>query len=81
MSSIPPAAKDSDIYNNYYSRAHAESLDEQDSLKHLRQEFIIPTKNDLKSRTLAKSCEFHCQKKTVQPTRFILYIDLSSHPP
>lgn len=52
-------SNDSDLSQKYCSRAHAESLDEQDTLKHLRREFIIPTKNDLKSRTLAKSCKFH----------------------
>lgn len=61
MSTILPTAKDSDTNQKYYSRAHAESLDEQDSLKHLRREFIIPTKNDLKSRTLAKYGMFRCQ--------------------
>ncbi|KAL9100648.1 MAG: hypothetical protein Q9163_003996 [Psora crenata] len=31
---------------------HAQQLDEGDSLKHLRSEFILPTKEDLKARTL-----------------------------
>lgn len=54
MTTVQPTAKDSDIYKKYWSRAYAESLDEQDSLKHLRREFIIPSKSDLKSRTLVK---------------------------
>ena len=33
----------------------AEVLDERDPLKHLRKEFIIPTKADLKRKTLHKS--------------------------
>ena len=43
----------SDIEIN--SSEYAERLDEQDPLKHLRNEFIIPTKTDLKSKTLVKS--------------------------
>ena len=38
------------------SREHAETLDQNDSLKRFREEFIIPTKADLKRKTLAKSC-------------------------
>ena len=40
-------------------REYAESHDEKDSLRHLRAEFIIPTKGDLKSKTLSKS-SMHC---------------------
>ncbi|MCJ1463697.1 Kynureninase (L-kynurenine hydrolase) [Pseudocyphellaria aurata] len=58
----PLIANDSVHHGQDYSRAHAESLDEQDSLKHLRREFIIPTKQDLKSRTLAKSSSGSDQK-------------------
>lgn len=36
-----------------YSRGYATQLDGQDRLKHLRKEFIIPTKADLKSEKLA----------------------------
>ena len=42
-----------------YSRGYATQLDGQDRLKHLRKEFIIPTKADLKSKKLAipgKTC-------------------------
>ena len=38
-----------------YSRDHALRLDEQDPLKHLRKEFIIPSKDDLTSKTLFSS--------------------------
>lgn len=58
MSTLSPTAKGSDIHGECYSRTYAENLDEQDSLKHLRHEFIIPTKDDLKSRTLANSSKF-----------------------
>ena len=37
------------------TREYAEIQDEQDPLKHLRTEFILPTKADLKRKTLAKS--------------------------
>ena len=37
------------------TREYAEIQDEQDPLKHLRAEFILPTKADLKRKTLAKS--------------------------
>jgi len=37
------------------TREYALQQDEKDSLKHLRNEFIIPTKADLKRETLAKS--------------------------
>jgi kynureninase len=33
-------------------RAQAEVLDEEDSLRHLRDEFHIPTKADVKRKTL-----------------------------
>ena len=36
-------------------RQHALRLDAEDPLNHLRAEFIIPTRSDLKSRTLASS--------------------------
>ena len=42
-----------------YSREYATQLDDRDHLKHLRKEFIIPTKADLKSKTLTspgKTC-------------------------
>ena len=37
------------------TRKYAETLDANDPLKHLRKEFIVPTKANLKSKTLAKS--------------------------
>lgn len=38
----------------YFERLHANSLDDQDPLRELRKEFIIPSKDDLKRKTLAK---------------------------
>ncbi|KAI0016947.1 kynureninase [Xylariomycetidae sp. FL0641] len=35
-------------------RAQAEVLDREDGLRHLRDEFVIPTKDDIKSKTLAR---------------------------
>lgn len=37
------------------TRDHAERLDQQDTLTYLRDEFIIPTKADLKRKTLIRS--------------------------
>lgn len=36
------------------SREYAIRMDNSDELKHLRQQFIIPSKNDLKSKTLSQ---------------------------
>lgn len=36
-----------------FTREYAQSLDAQDPLRHFRQEFLIPSKNDLKKKTLA----------------------------
>lgn len=36
------------------TREYAEALDAQDPLRKFRDEFIIPSKKDLKSETLAK---------------------------
>ena len=44
---------------NDYSRGYATQLDDEDPLKQLRKEFIIPTKGDLKSKKLTspgKTC-------------------------
>lgn len=45
-----------------YTREYAVSLDSQDSLHHLRNEFLIPSKADLKSTSLVtqgQCCPFH----------------------
>ncbi|KAF1987262.1 kynureninase [Aulographum hederae CBS 113979] len=44
------ATNDSKIFNEQY----AISLDDQDPLRHLRNEFIIPSKDDLKRKRIAK---------------------------
>ncbi|PYI30163.1 kynureninase [Aspergillus indologenus CBS 114.80] len=36
-----------------FTREYAQSLDAQDPLRHFRQEFLIPSKSDLKRKTLA----------------------------
>lgn len=48
----PPKEKD-------YSREHAESLDRQNDFRNFRSQFVIPTKADLRRKTLAKPCMFH----------------------
>lgn len=40
------------------SREHATNLDEEDPLKKIRKEFLVPTKADLKRTTLAKSSRY-----------------------
>ena len=42
---------------NVFTKQHAESLDAQDPLHRLRKEFIIPTKADLKRKTLARPAQ------------------------
>ena len=37
-----------------FTRAFAEDLDQNDPLRHLRKEFVIPSKADLKRKTLSK---------------------------
>lgn len=38
-------------------RDNAIRLDSEDEIKRLRKEFLIPTKGDLRSKTLSPSCE------------------------
>ena len=38
-------------------REHASRLDSQDELQHLRAEFIIPSKKDIRSKTLSSACK------------------------
>lgn len=40
-----------------FTKRHAELLDDQDPLRRFRKEFIIPTKADLKRKTLAKPAQ------------------------
>jgi kynureninase len=49
----PPLPPDVDI--RAHSKEYAHMLDSQDPLKHLRNEFIIPSKADLKRLTLSSS--------------------------
>lgn len=48
-----------------YDRDHALTLDEHDPLKHLRKEFIIPSKDDLISKTIFSPCKIHFLINTV----------------
>lgn len=41
------------------SKEHAEELDKKDPLRHLRAEFIFPSKADLKSKTLNTACKYY----------------------
>ena len=43
------------MYIEDRSREYAEELDRKDPLRDFRNEFLIPTKADLKSKTLATS--------------------------
>jgi kynureninase len=49
-SPLPP-----DVDISAHSKEYAESLDSQDPLRHLRNEFIIPSEADLKRPTLASA--------------------------
>lgn len=52
IKSGPPLDYQDDI--RAYSREYAEALDAQDPLRQFRDEFIIPSKQDLKRKTLAE---------------------------
>lgn len=51
IKSGPPLHYADDI--RAYKKEYAEALDAQDPLRSFRDEFIIPSKNDLKRKTLA----------------------------
>ena len=42
-----------------FDRDYALKQDELDSLKHIRKEFIIPSKQDLTSKTLIDHCKIY----------------------
>lgn len=50
----------------YFSQQHALQLDAEDPLKHLRAEFIIPSRADLKRKTLIEPGKFS-HAKLVSP--------------
>lgn len=52
IKSGPPLHYQDDIRAN--TREYAEALDAQDPLRQFRDEFIIPSKQDLKRKTLAE---------------------------
>lgn len=51
IKSGPPLHYKDDV--RAYSKEYAQSLDKQDPLRDFRDEFIIPSKKDLKRKTLA----------------------------
>ncbi|KAJ5081736.1 Kynureninase [Penicillium alfredii] len=51
IKSGPPLPYTDDV--RAYTREYAEALDAQDPLRHFREEFIIPSKKDLKRKSLA----------------------------
>ncbi|KAL8790798.1 MAG: hypothetical protein Q9213_000422 [Squamulea squamosa] len=69
-----------------YTREEALELDASDSLRHLRSHFIIPTKNDLRRRTLSpQSTTTECQEELccylcgnslgLQPRQTVYYVN------
>lgn len=65
LSQSPPLSFKDDI--RAYRKDYAQALDAQHPLRHLRDEFIIPSKKDLKRKTLAipdecRSNEFHLNR-------------------
>ncbi|KAH8691197.1 kynureninase [Talaromyces proteolyticus] len=78
---IPGRAPDA---SNAHTRGHATVLDEKDSLKNFRDEFIIPSKKDLSRKTLANTeddqsdprCIYLCGNSLgLQPRNIRRYID------
>jgi hypothetical protein len=55
--------------SSHLTRKNAEEFDANDPLAHLRKDFIIPSKADLKSKTLSKSCEQHRTRKNLEFSR------------
>jgi hypothetical protein len=59
MAQLPLKAKD--IASEPISTSdYASKCDDEDPIGHLRAEFLIPTKADLKSKTLVNSCRQIC---------------------
>jgi len=48
-----------EVGQNVHSREYAVSLDAQDSLRHLRNEFLIPTKAQLEAKSLPEAGKLH----------------------
>lgn len=59
LSHSPPLPYQDDI--RAYKKEYAQALDAQDPLRHFRDQFIIPSKKDLKRKTLEVSDE--CMSK------------------
>lgn len=68
----PPLPYKDDI--RAYSKEYAESLDARDPLRHFRDEFIIPSKADLKIKTLAVD-----ESAFIFPPAIILSANLCPH--
>ncbi|KAK2765171.1 Kynureninase (L-kynurenine hydrolase) [Arachnomyces sp. PD_36] len=81
----PPLPYGDDI--RAYKKEYAQALDARDPLRHLRDEFIIPSKKDLKRKTLAvtdestdeestQECTYLCGNSLgLQPKRTREYLD------
>jgi kynureninase len=54
-----------------YKKEYAQSLDKQDPLRHLRDEFIIPSKADLKRKTLKPSGGLQSVNRSIQSTNHL----------
>lgn len=59
IKSGPPLDYQNDI--RAYTREYAEALDAQDPLRQFRDEFIIPSKQDLKRKTLVEDQSTYIQ--------------------
>lgn len=59
IKSGPPLDYQDDI--RAYTREYAEALDAQDPLRQFRDEFIIPSKQDLKRKTLVEDQSMYIQ--------------------
>lgn len=59
-----------------HTKEYAERLDAQDPLRQLRKEFIIPTKSDLKRKTLTKAsvCFIMFPSNAIQLTTYTDYM-------
>lgn len=70
----PPLSYHDDI--RVYTKEYAQALDAQDPLRQFRDEFIIPSKNDLKRNTLLAEQGMYGTKYT---KLHIIYIFLTDH--
>ncbi|TEA20005.1 Kynureninase 2 [Colletotrichum sidae] len=62
------------------SRERAESLDQQDALRHTRDEFVIPTKQEIASKTLAKKVDGTTSAESQQKCTYLCGNSLGLQP-